>query len=411
MAQRGRPRAPIGTVGKISITGSDDAGYRARTRIRLIDGRSHEVEGSGRSRAAAERALRERIRLRVATSGSGGLHGGTKVEELLDRWLASRAGDPSLSAQSRDEYGRCIAASIVPAMGALRLEDLHPGLIDQHLQAMAATTPGRARQARTILRQACRWAVGHRVWPISPVQDLTPLPGRKKRASKLSTDGLATLRALISTWEKGDARRSADISRIIDIGLATGCRIGEILALRWEDIDLDRTPTTVDVSGTVVYVRGNGHFRQAHRKGGALDVRLRIPTWATDLLIAQRRRVPADVEWVFPSRDMTLRTPNNVRRSMRAALDASLLSGTTPHTMRSTVASWIKEFADVETASGQLGHRDTSVTEAYYLEHDVEAPDATAVLDRLGPSTASLDAANQPVTVTAAVDYSIDEYP
>lgn len=93
-------------------------------------------------------------------------------------------------------------------------------------------------QARTILRQACRYAVAHRVWPISPVQDLTPLPGRKKRASKLSTDGLATLRALISTWEKGDVRRTADICRIIDIGLATGCRIGEILALRCEDIDL-----------------------------------------------------------------------------------------------------------------------------------------------------------------------------
>lgn len=70
---------------------------------------------------------------------------------------------------------------------------------------------------------------------------------------------------------------------------------------------------------------------------------------------------------------MTLRTPNNVRRSMLAALDASLLSGTTPHRMRSTVASWIKEYVDVETASGQLGHRDTAVTEAYYLEHSVEA--------------------------------------
>lgn len=292
MAQRGRPRAPIGEPGKVSISGSDETGYRARARVRLIDGRSHAVEGAGRSRAGAERALRERIRQRVATSGSDGLHGGTTVKELLDRWLTSRANDPTLSAQSRDEYSRCILASIVPAMGALRLEELHPGLIDQHLQAMAATTPGRARQARTILRQACRYGVAHRVWPMSPVQDLTPLPGRKKRAAKLTGDGLATLRDLIAAWEKGDVRRSPDIGRIIDLGLATGCRIGELLALRWEDVDLDSSPATVLECGTVVYVKGQGHFRQTRRKSGAPDVRLRLPAWAGDLLRAQRERYP-----------------------------------------------------------------------------------------------------------------------
>lgn len=408
MAQRGRPRAPIGTVGKVSITGSAEIGYRARARLRLVDGRSHPVESTGRTKAAAERALRERIRLRVATSGSDDLHGGTTVTELLDRWMASRAGDLSLSAQSRDEYRRCITASIVPAMGELRLEELHPGLIDQHLQAMAATTPGRARQARTILRQACRYAVSHRVWPVSPVQDLTPLPGRKKRAAKLTSEGLTMLRDLIAVWERGDPRRSPDIGRIIDLGLATGCRIGEILALRWEDIDLTSTPSTVFVCGTVVYVKGEGHFRQPHRKGGAPSVRLLLPNWATALLRAQRERVPSDVAWVFPSRELTMRTPNNLRRSLRQALDTSVLAGTTPHTMRSTVASWIRDLADVETASGQLGHGDTSVTEAYYIERSVEAPDATAVLDRLGPSTAGLDDTSPPVAESTTAD-SVDE--
>lgn len=46
---------------------------------------------------------------------------------------------------------------------------------------------------------------------------------------------------------------------------------------------------------------------------------------------------------------------------------------------------------DLETASGQLGHGDTAVTETYYLERSVESPNATAVFDRLGPSTADMD--------------------
>lgn len=45
---------------------------------------------------------------------------------------------------------------------------------------------------------------------------------------------------------------------------------------------------------------------------------------------------------------------------------------------------------DLETASGQLGHGDTAVTETYYLERSVESPNAT-VFDRLGPSTADMD--------------------
>ena len=38
---------------------------------------------------------------------------------------------------------------------------------------------------------------------------------------------------------------------IIDLMLATGCRIGEILALRWIDLDLDGDLPILTVSGTI----------------------------------------------------------------------------------------------------------------------------------------------------------------
>ena len=79
--------------------------------------------------------------------------------------------------------------------------------------------------------------------------------------------------------------------------------------------------------------------------------------------------------------------------------------------MRATVAPWIRDFANVETASGQLSHGHTAVTEAYYLARAIDAPDASAVLNRLGRSTASTDAKTSPTRAFMVVDDPVDEYP
>ena len=62
----------------------------------------------------------------------------------------------------------------------------------------------------------------------------------------------------------------------------------------------------------------------------------------------------------------------------------------------------------METAS-VISRTDTSLTEAYNLERSVDAPDATAVLDRLGPSTAGLDDPNPPVAASIVVADRVDE--
>lgn len=299
--------------------------------------------------------------------------------------MDSRRLDPSLGQSSRQEYASCITGCINPTMGSLRLDELHPGLVDDRLQAIAATTPGRAHQVRTILRQACSYAVRQQVWKSSPVHDLTPLPGRKKKARALTADELTELRAVIAAWQAGDPRRSPDIGRILDLALATGCRIGELTALQWDDVNLDAEPATVTVNSTTIYERGRGFIRQPHRKGGAAAITLILPEWARTLLLEQRSLVDAAIPWAFPSRAGTMRTPHNVRRSLRDALEASVLEGTTPHTMRATVATWIKRLADLDAASGQLGHGDTSVTAEHYIERATLGPDVRAILDRLAP--------------------------
>jgi integrase len=51
--------------------------------------------------------------------------------------------------------------------------------------------------------------------------------------------------------------------------LATGARIGEILALRWDDLDLAATRPTLTICATIVYVKGRGFFRREWTKSDA----------------------------------------------------------------------------------------------------------------------------------------------
>jgi hypothetical protein len=58
---RGRPPTALGTWGAIRTKQVREGAYRARTRIRDKDGVTREVTATGTTKAAAERALREKL--------------------------------------------------------------------------------------------------------------------------------------------------------------------------------------------------------------------------------------------------------------------------------------------------------------------------------------------------------------
>ncbi len=55
-------------------------------------------------------------------------------------------------------------------------------------------------------------------------------------------------------------KATSDMADIIDLMLGTGSRIGEILALRWRDVDLDAA--RVRITGTIKTETGMGTYRK-----------------------------------------------------------------------------------------------------------------------------------------------------
>lgn len=388
MARRGRPPLAIGTHGTITYSQRPDGSWTARTRVRGADGRTRQAQRSGPTKRAADAALRGVIAHLASASGAE-LTSSTTVEELMAFWLAYRERRGHITASSLADYRSVVRTRIVPTMGRLRVGEVTPGLADHHLQTVFEEAPGRARQMRTVLIQAFALAVRQGAIPTNPIHNLTPTVGGKRRTVVLTRDELARLRSAIAEWEAGDPRRSRDVGRIIDLMLATGARVSEVLALRWEDVDLATTPATVTVRGAVVHDPERGLHRQEGRKGHSLKgdegLVLTLPSWATAILLEQRIAAGAS-QYVFPARGGGLRSPANFRTSLRAALRGTGLEGrVTPHALRRTVATAIEASLGVDAAAAQLGHSGTAVTERHYIAKGSVAPDTRTVLEGLGP--------------------------
>ncbi|MGH3429772.1 MAG: hypothetical protein ACRDQZ_19750, partial [Mycobacteriales bacterium] len=105
-----------------------------------------------------------------------------------------------------------------------------------------------------------------------------------------------------------------------------GCRIGECLAIGWEEVDLDRA--TAEVCWRLVRRRGVGLLRLASTKTGHSGERLiLLPSWAMTMLKRRRLAIEPGVQPVFPDSLGGWRDPSNVRRIWRRVRDDAGIQG------------------------------------------------------------------------------------
>ena len=202
----------------------------------------------------------------------------------------------------------------------------------------------------------------------------------------MTLDEIQRVRHALHLWRTTKAvgpRKSRTCTDLFDLLLATGCRIGEACALRWQDIDLDAG--TLTVAGTMVFLKRSGWERQGFPKTVAGQRTIHLPPFALAMLrrrqieVAHGRDAP-----VFASRAGTFIQPDNMRRSLRSSLQRQAdLKWVSPHVFRKTVATVLSGQGLVTEAAAQLGHADENITKKFYIQKPSTAPDVSHALQLL----------------------------
>ena len=134
--------------------------------------------------------------------------------------------------------------------------------------------------------------------------------------------------------------------------LATGLRRGELLGLKWEDIDLERG----DLRVRRQIARINGEVVEAPLKTKNAYRTLPLAEDTIDVLKAQRKKAGGS-PWVFPSPTGGPISPGSVLHMLHRVLKRAGLPRVRFHDLRHTYATLaLQNGVDVKTVSGMLGH-------------------------------------------------------
>lgn len=221
------------------------------------------------------------------------------VETLVDFWLRQLRAEERLEGTTIDEYERVLRKLVVPRIGGARLSELTTSRINAVLAELGIQSLNSQRKAKVVTGAMLDSAVELDALSVNPVRGSLSISRPDPEHRSLTALELKTIRIAVGAWLNWERSgpKSGDVADIIEVMLATGARIGEVLALRWADIDLDAR--VVEINATIKTESGVGTYRKplAHPRLVAL------PKSAAMLLQSRRRSVPANfLDAVFPRR-------------------------------------------------------------------------------------------------------------
>lgn len=356
--------------------------WRARARVRDLDGVQRHVEKTGTTRTNAERALMRALRERITPAAADSeLKPDTRVGEAARVWWALVATDGQRAPNTLRAYEGVLKNHLVGTkeqplhLAHLALREVKVSHVERRLREVAADSGnGAVKMTRSVLRSVLDLAVKHDAIPHNPVRSAGPVaaprdrtqPARNRSAKAFAAEQVEMVLSLAATDPKALRR---DLGDLLAFMAGTGARIGEACALRWPALHLDAA--TADLGPVIVRVKGQGLHIQEDGKSATSRRTVHLSERLVSRLRARKARQPHN-QWhvVFPSPGAgVLRDPSNTLHDVRALMDAAGFPWATSHTFRKTVATLLSEAGESDVkVSNQLGHARPSMTTDVYMD-------------------------------------------
>ena len=266
-----------------------------------------------------------------------------------------------------------------PALGHLRLEDVTPtALLRYQAAKTAAVGPVTVEHHMSYLRGVLAFGVRTKRVEWNAAEAVkAPHKPRARRRRALTLDELAVVLAAAEELRDREPKRKGaeppDLYGPLLIAACSGLRRGELLALRWSDVDRETGVLTARES--LVKPVGAPLVRKG-TKAAAEDVRVvLLPAIALEALTAEHRRQSErrlrEPGWnsgqvVFCDRRGRARSPDTFTHHVGRLLSDCGLEGVDLHSFRHTHATVMHELGvDVTIIRGRQGHSDVRMTERY----------------------------------------------
>ncbi|MBA2441115.1 MAG: site-specific integrase [Rubrobacter sp.] len=363
-----------GSIYKVRDKSGKITGYRAAYYVHTAKGPKRKyLSGKTRDEVAVKltKAMADRDGGFVFDAGT------VTVEEYLERWLSDSVRD-TVRQRTYEGYEHIVERHISPALGGVKLSKLTPahvrGLYRDKLDA--GLSPRTVRYVHTTLNKALSQAVADGLIPRNAAASVKPPQPRKTEIRPLDTEQVRTLLETVS----GDR-----LEALYVVAVTAGLREGELLGLRWEDVDLEAG--RIQVRRTASEAR-TGLVYEMPKSGVGRQVRLGQK--ATQALRAHRKRqleermekagLWEDHGLVFPSEVGTPLGARNLQRGFKIRLKrAGLPESTRFHDLRHTCATvLLGQGVNPKFVQELLGHKDIALTLNVYSHVLPDMGDAAA---------------------------------
>lgn len=308
-----------------------------------------------------------------------------RLGEFTERWIATTLAASDRKDTTKQVYAGLARTHVVGgAIGSKTLDRVKPTDVEGMVLALRAAGKSDAtvRQVYTVLRAVLDAAVRDGLLGANPAEAVKRPGVARKEAKHLGGEDLRRL------LDEGDKGRYGRLLRLLAL---TGLRRGEALALRWQDVDLDRG--TLRVAGTLSRVNGSLTITEPKTDRSRRSVPL--PLHAVEVLRRQKERQDEE-RWqaagakawtesglVFTTEAGTPVDPRNALRALRVAAKAAGLEDVGLHTLRHSAATALLEAGvPLVTVSEILGHSSVAITGDVYGH--VSTHGARAAMDVLG---------------------------
>jgi integrase len=293
------------------------------------------------------------------------------LAQFLDRWEEWAASQ--VSAKTMERYKQLTALHVRPHLGAARLQrlrtvnfaELYGKLQKSKEDGGAGLAPRTVGHVHRLMHRALGHAAKWSIISVNPVVAAEAPRVERTEIEILSPDQVTTILRML---------RDRPIYSIAVLGLATGMRRGELLALRWGDVDLDGCKIRVERS--LEQTKTGLRFKSPKTASGRRNIS--IPASIVTELRAHWRRQQEQrlalglgrttgESLVFTRPDGGTVVPDALSKEWARLVRSLKFPDVTLHAWRHTHASQlIASGLDIVTVSRRLGHANPSITLTVY---------------------------------------------